>query len=336
MLRLQDKWVWDFWLHREGPLWHIWFLQADRALQDEGLRHWNVSHGHATSTDLVHWTPLGTCLTPSRSPAWDDKSVWTGSVVRAGAGGRDGKGLWHLFYTGTSSAEDGCRQRIGHATSDDGHTWQRVGNGLALDLRVDDPVSTCYEEHIDGPWDGRALRDPWVMADPSGSGWLMYFTARVNRGDELNARGAIGMARSDDLNHWTLLPPVYAGGDFGQLEVPQVFAIEGRWYCVFCTAAVHWSTAYAAQVAAAGHGTPVTGTHYLVADSHLGPWAVAEGPFLDGALPCRRYAGKLVETAQGLALMGFDYWSESGEFLGSIGAPLAVERDQASGLLRLA
>jgi hypothetical protein len=87
MLALKDQWIWDFWLHRDGPTWHIWFPKADRSLRDEGLRHWNVSYGHATSTN--------------------------------------------------------------------GHDWERVGNGLILDLQADDAVSALYEEYTLpdlGPW----------------------------------------------------------------------------------------------------------------------------------------------------------------------------------------
>ena len=51
-------------------------------------------------------------------------------------------GLWHLFYTGTSRAEDGLKQRIGHATSTDLHNWARVGDGLALDYRATATRST--------------------------------------------------------------------------------------------------------------------------------------------------------------------------------------------------
>lgn len=338
MLALQDQWIWDFWLFNQGsldePFWHAWFLQADKSLGDESLRHWNVSHGHATSRDLKQWTHLGTSFAPAPGPAWDDMTVWTGSVLRDGPDGRSGR--WHLFYTGTSRAEQGRRQRIGHAISDNGHDWSRVGDGLVLDLLPGDPVSACYEEYQDGPWDGRAMRDPWVMRDPDGDGWLMYFTARVNGGDELNARGAIGLARSSDLQHWTLLEPVHAGGEFGQLEVPQVFELAGRWYCLFCNAGEHWSRAYAERYAAAGHGSPVWGSHYLVAEHPLGPWQVAEGPFLDGAMPCRRYAGKLAQTRDGLVLLGFDYWSEAGEFIGTVSDPLPVALDPASGRLTLA
>jgi beta-fructofuranosidase len=36
------------------------------------------------------------------------------------------------------------------------------------------------------------MRDPWVMRDPAGDGWLMFFTARGPVA-EANAGGAIGL-----------------------------------------------------------------------------------------------------------------------------------------------
>lgn len=311
MLSLQDQWVWDFWLTQSDGLWHIYFLQADKSLGNPELRHWNVSQGHATSSDLVNWELLGTSLRPQASPAWDDCTTWTGSVVQ------DEAKLWHLFYTGTCRAEDGLKQRIGHATSTDMHHWARVGSGLALDLDVNH-----YEEYTPGHWHDRAMRDPWVMRDPEGDGWLMYFTARVAGVTEPNAGGAIGLARSSDLVHWTQEAPVFQG-DFGQLEVPQVFQVGERWYCVFCNAANHWSKGYAASYP----GTPVTGVHYLVAEHHLGPWRVAPGPFLTGRLPAQRYAGKIVDTGKGLALMAFLHDDENGQFIGEVMDPIPLSLD---------
>ena len=75
----------------------------------------------------------------------------------------------------------------------------------------------------------------------------------------------------------------------------------GRWYCLFCTAAQHYSEAYAASYP----GAPVRGTHYLVADDPRGPWQVAPGPFLDGDPAVNRYAARIVETEDGLKLLGF-------------------------------
>ncbi|WP_299908520.1 levansucrase [uncultured Paracoccus sp.] len=291
-IKLENDWIWDSWYVHDGDRWHGYFLKAPKSLGDPQLRHFNATQGHAVSDDLVNWTHLGTSLTPASSPAWDDFTTWTGSVTR----GDDGQ--WHLFYTGTSRADEGLYQRIGHAVSDDLHNWTRVGDGLALDLTG--PGAEAYEaEHAKGFWHDRAMRDPWVMRDPEGAGWLMYFTARVPGVAEANAGGAIGFATSPDLMTWTLQPPVFAG-DYGQLEVPQVFEVGGQWYCLFCTAAEHFSK----DRAAATPGGPVTGNHYLIGDGPRGPWSVADG-FLDGALPCRRYAARIVDTDQGLRILGF-------------------------------
>jgi len=272
------------------------------------------------SDDLRDWEHLGTSLAPAPRPAWDDYTVWTGSVVQ------DDGGAWHLFYTGTSHAEDALYQRIGHATSTDLHNWQRVGDGLCLDLTG--PNAVCYEaDFADSIWHDRAMRDPWVMRDPDGDGWLMYFTARAPGIAEPNAGGAIGFATSPDLRDWTLQPPVFVGG-YGQLEVPQVFSQNERWYCLFCTAAEHFSK----DMAEATDGGPVTGNHYLIADHPRGPWHVAPG-FLDGALPCQRYAARIVETNEGLRILGFSDRPE-GEFVGRILDPQPVRMD-AQGYLRL-
>ncbi len=314
VLALNDKWIWDFWLVKNDDDWHCYFLQANNTLADPEMRHRNVTQGHAVSKDLVNWTQLGTCFAPSPEKAWDDWTTWTGSVIK------DNKGLWHLFYTGTEHVREGLHQRIGHATSKDMHSWKRVGNGLALDL--EGPIAAQYEEYTPGHWHDRAMRDPWVMENPDGKGWIMYFTARVPGRKEPNAGGAVGFATSPDLKIWTLQKPVYDGGDFGQLEVPQVFKHGKHWYMTFCTAAEHWSEAYRTF----NPQTPVTGSHYLMADSHLGPWS-APKPFLDGANPCKRYAGKIVEQNGKLHIMGFLYYDDDGKFVGAVSDPVPLGVD---------
>ncbi|MEJ2022258.1 MAG: levansucrase [Maritimibacter sp.] len=316
VLALDKQWIWDSWYAHDGDRWHCFFLKADKSLIDPDLRHFNVSQGHAVSEDLVNWEHLGTSLAPSETTAWDDYTTWTGSVVQ------DDDGLWHLFYTGTCKSEDGMYQRIGHATSTDLHNWARVGDGQCLDLTG--PNAHHYEvEFAKGFWHDRAMRDPWVIRDPDGDGWLMYFTARASGVAEPNAGGAIGFATSPDLISWELQPPVFIGG-YGQLEVPQVFEKNGRWYCLFCTSAEHFSQA---QVDATP-GEPVSGTHYLLADSPRGPWHIAPGSFFDGSLPCRRYASRIVETAEGLRIMGFADHDADGEFLGYVMDPEPVEIDE--------
>ena len=320
VLALADKWIWDFWLAEDGGDWHAYFLQADNTLANPDMRHWHVSHGHAVSRNLKDWTYRGTCFGPAREPAWDDCTTWTGSVLR------DDSGVWHLFYTGTTHETKGVHQRIGHATSTDMHSWARVGNGLALDLTG--PNASAYEEYTPHLWHERAMRDPWVIRDPDGSGWLMYFTARVPGRGEANDGGAIGLATSQDLINWTLQEPVYDGGMFGQLEVPQVMRHGDKWYCLFCTSEKDWSEAYRRQ----NPQSPVTGTHYLVADHHLGPWKVASGSFLYGHSPARTYAGKIVNMNGDLLFLGFSFYGADGRFVGQIGDPLPVSVDDSGRL----
>ena len=320
VLSLKDKWIWDFWLAKNEDDWHIYFLQADNTLPHPDDRHRNVTQGHAVSKDLMNWTHMGTCFQPSKGPSFDDWTTWTGSVLQ----GPDG--TWHLFYTGTEHAKQGMHQRIGHATSTDMHSWVRVGDGLCLDLQG--PNAKYYEEYTPGHWHDRAMRDPWVIKNPDGDGWLMYFTARVPGRKEPNAGGAVGFATSPDLNTWTLQKPIYDGGEFGQLEVPQVFKFRNKWYMTFCTAAEHWSEGYKMK----NPQTPVTGSHYLVADHHLGPWTTPQSEFLDGSLPYKRYAGKIIEQDGKLSIMGFLYETPAGKFIGKVSDPVRLMVDKHGNL----
>ena len=308
MLALDDHWVWDSWYLHDGHRWHCWYLKAPKSLGDPELRHWNVSHGHATSDDLVHWDHRGTALAPSRAPSWDDKTVWTGSTLR------DNEGRWHYFYTGTSQAENGKIQRIGHAIGDDLETWERVGDGLCLDLVG--PVSDAYETAWEGRWHDRAMRDPWVMKDPGGDGWLMYFTARVPDRDDVNDAGCIGLATSADLMTWTLEPPVFVGG-WGQLEVPQVFEVGGTWYCLFCSSPDHQ-----ARWNIEANGIIGQGNYYLMADGPRGPWRLPDEAALDTRE--NRYAARIVER-DGLWILGFKDGAGS-DFGGFIMDPAPVHR----------
>ena len=311
VIAIEDKFIWDSWYVRDGDLWHGYFLQAPRSIGDPDLRHWNVSYGHATSHDLVNWEHLGTTFAPSAGPAWDDCTTWTGSIVR----GDDD--LWHLYYTGSSKAEEGLYQRIGHATSTDLHNWSRTGDGPILDLTG--PNAKYYEDSLENSaWHDRAMRDPWVMRDPDGDGWLMYFTARARGIAEVNAGGCIGFATSPDGYAWSLQPPVFIGG-YGQLEVPQVFEYRGQWYCLFCTTAKDFSFEQAQKTA----GGPVTGNHYLIANNPRGPWKIAPD-FLDGANPCRRYAARILQDGARLFILGFADRPDGCDFIGHVMDPEEV------------
>ena len=98
-------------------------------------------------------------IAPSETPSWDDCTTWTGSVVQGPTG------RYHLFYTGTTKAEDGMVQRIGRADSDDLVHWERFGDTFLVEA---DP--RWYERYDAAIWHDEAFRDPWVFEDPAGEG----------------------------------------------------------------------------------------------------------------------------------------------------------------------
>lgn len=308
MLKLADKWVWDFWFAQDAGDTHIFYLQADKALGYEQFRHWNVSIGHAVSRDLRHWEVLPDALAPAKETAWDDMTTWTGSVIQ-----RDG--LWYLFYTGSRRRERGYIQRIGYATSTDLLHWEKATDRPLLEA---DP--TWYEKLDFDAWFDEAWRDPYLFQHPETGQFHAYITARAKDGPP-DGRGVIAHAQSPDLKHWQILPPVTEPGEFGDMEVPQLVNIQGRYYLLFCTPKSHHSQA---RLKRSGL-SPVTGTHYLCSDNPAGPFRYLTDQFLVGDEAGTFYSGKLVQGEDGawyfMAFVNFDH---SGTFVGEISDPMPV------------
>ena len=306
MLRIADTWVWDSWPVDDGPDRHLFFLQAARHGHPDS-RHWRATVGHAVSPDHRRWTVLPDALSPAPAPAWDDLAIWTGSVVRG-----DG-GIWHMFYSAVSRAENGRVQRIGRADSEDLVGWRRAGPGPLV--RAD---PRWYETLELQAWREEAWRDPWVFRDPAGDGWHMLITARVREGASLG-RGVIGHARSGDLDRWEVQPPLTGPAGFGHLEVPQVAEVDGRAVLVFCCGAADLDEERRAT-------TPDVGMWSAPAAGPVGPFDLgAAAPFEDPSL----YAARLVRTDDGgPGLLGFRNLV-GGVFAGEIPPPTPVRLTDA-------
>ena len=304
-LQIDDRWIWDFWLVADGDEHHVFYLQAPKSLGDPELRHWNVSIGHAVSTDLRNWSVVDDALAPSDTAAWDDKSTWTGSIVRYG-------GSWVMMYTGTSRADEGLIQRIGSATSADLYHWQRQPGPVL----VADPE--CYETLSPDMWHDEAWRDPWLFADPSDGQMHVFLTARANVGERFD-RGVIGHARSHDLVGWEVLPPIAAPPGFGQLEVPQLIHLGDRWYLLFCSDLDTQSPERRAD-------GPGTGTYYLVGDAPYGPFSMLGDGALEADAIGRTYAGRIHRTNDGTPwFLAWERNDAAGRFVGCLAAPRRVE-----------
>ena len=310
MLRLDDKWVWDFWLARRDGEHHIFFLQAPRSLGDPELRHFNATIGHAVSADLRDWHVLDDAIAPGPAGSWDDLATWTGSVIEA-------EGRWWCFYTGVNQAESGLVQRVGAATSSDLSTWTRHPDNPLMEL---DPQR--YEELDLGIWHDQAWRDPWVIQ--INGRYEVLTTARSADGVP-DGRGVIGHAWSHDLIEWHVGDPLRVDppGQFGQLEVPQVVEIEGRWYLLFASGADTHSAAWRDR----GIGVAQTGTFYAVGDHPTGPFTLADtGPLGpdDGSVT---YSGRIATTDDGPMFLAWRALDASGEFVGEIIDPMRVTVD---------
>jgi beta-fructofuranosidase len=305
-----DRLVWDFWFapKRLGEPYHLFHLQAPRNLLDPEQRHWVASVGHAVSQDLIHWIERPTALVPGSPESWDDRAIWTGSIVEC-----DGRYYW--FYTAVNQRDR--IQRIGLATSTDPglNQWERHPANPILEAD-----SRWYEKADPTTANSEACRDPWVVADPADGTWWMFFTAGVNHGPS-EGRGVVGCARSSDLVHWEQLPPVTRPGEFGELEVPQPFTLGGRWYMLFCTAKHS-----AARRARRGLAADWFGTHYLVADALTGPYYLLTDVALVGDAQGTFYAGRVVEVPSGrLVFLAWRRLDDDGRFLGALSDPAAVE-----------
>lgn len=311
-LKLSDKWLWDFWLVQHGPDYHLFYLQAPRALDDQELRHWHTTIGHAVSTDLRRWEILPDALHPSPTEGWDDYTTWTGSVIRYA-------GLWHMFYTGSCRAEKGLIQRIGLATSLDLIHWTKYRANPVILL---DP--TWYETLEAELWHDQGWRDPWLFQHPDTGQFHALITARINTGPSYG-RGVIAQAVSSDLTRWETLPPLTKPGEFGIMEVPQLLYIQGRYYLLFSTSAELHSRRRQKRPQA----EPVTGTHYLVSDSPTGPFHYLTDQFLVGDPTGTFYSGKLTTGPDGgwyfLAFRNFD---TKGQFVGELSDPIPVTVDE--------
>jgi len=312
MLQLEKKWVWDFWFAVDGANYHIFYLQADKSLGNPDLRHWNVSVGHAVSTDLRHWTTLPDAIapTPNNDDAPDSFTTWTGCVIKD-------NDQWLMYYTGTKRAEKGLVQRVCMATSPDLIQWTKVTQNpvVELDERWYDGLKLEY-------WHDASWRDPWVVKDPENNLYHMFITCRVNSGAP-DGRGAVGHATSTDLTHWTVGEAFLAPGWFGEMEVPQIEKI-GEHYYLFCSVSTRFhSVAHRAQADC----EPQTGVKYFISDSLLGPYRCLGNGFLTGPKQDGLYSGRIIQDATGnwqlMAFMGND---PQGHFVGNIIDPIAIHQ----------
>lgn len=297
----------DFWFLQGPDELHLYYLilgdQVRLGFRNEGI-------GHATSRDGLRWTEQEPILYRGGPGAFDEAAIYTGSALE-----RDGH--YYMLYTGLGAGDR--LQRSGLLVCDDLWHWQRVTEGPVME-----PDARWYEVGQD--WTGGkwvSWRDPWLWNNPDDRLCYAFVTATERGPGSRHARGCIGLARSRDMRQWEVLPPAAAPGLFHDHEVPQLFALGGRWYliylmCLWRYSDQAWQTRPYQQW--------LEGTYYLVAEHPLGPWEV---PGEDVVAGCRGHAPLAARVQQVGPDLLFYTWGPQRH---SLGLPMQVAADHSGRL----
>lgn len=321
-----DKYIWDFWFARRGPELHLFFLQASRREcgDDPERRHDLASVGHAVWTSRG-WEEIGPhpALRRAEGRAWDNTSIWTGSIIRNSA-----TSLYTMLYT-SRCAEDAPvwtprgkfrPQHIGAAVSPDVISWRRTATSRRRPV-IPNPGKQSG-------WDGVNWRDPYLVRGRDGLFYAFISTRRADAPPD--SGGAIVYLTSPDLERWSAAPRVLiASTEFYQMEVPQVFTApmgdHRRLYLLFSAQA---------EDCAAGRRQRLpqnqcrTGTYYLVSPP-IGQPTSGFPPLEEPArlLAPGWYGGKIIKMGRRAVFFGFRWKDARGRFAGGLSDPLPVRFD---------
>ncbi len=145
-------------------LWHLYFQY-----NPEGPDWGNMSWGHATSTDLQHWTEHPVAL-----PYRDGEQIFSGSVVATPS---DVGSLLTACYT--SAYDDGHQAQSLASSTDGGFTWETDPNNPILDRNTS------------------AFRDPKVIRSTDAGGESRWILLAVEADDR-----QVLIYSSTDLRTW--------------------------------------------------------------------------------------------------------------------------------------
>lgn len=276
MLRHPGHLIGDAWFFVHNDLVHCFYLTWPSGHPRH--QHWNI--GHATSTDLVNWTLGAPALLQSPAGAWDD-GLATGSVLRW-------QDRFWMAYSSNRTAQ------IGVAVSDDLTTWTKhPGNPVTgIDPRY-------YEETGSGTRPLQHWRDPFLWTDGQ---WVYHYVCASTSTGKPDERGALGLARTRNMINWEVLPPPPVTPVAQELECPQLYPANGRYYLVFSAITEFFSSRFLAQHAPEELGWA---TYSMVGPTPFGPFDMhGTGRILPPAYPVQPYACQLVTVGRQTYLLG--------------------------------
>jgi len=210
---------------------------------------------HAISDNALNWRRVDNALFIGDPGSWDDLMLWTMHVTPD----PHQPGRWRMFYTGLSRRDQGRKQRVGLAVSDDLFHWQKeasnwedlrgpadpervlqaralLAKSVSNNIKSKHDRESCfplepdpefYEASTDDERNWVSFRDPFYYRDEE-RGWLLI-SARVKDGP-LIRRGCVGLMEESSPNQFRSLPPLHSPMMYDDVEVPNLFRIDGDHY----------------------------------------------------------------------------------------------------------
>lgn len=165
-----------------------------------GPMHW----GHASSTDLLHWTHLPCALAPD-SPA-DEKGCFSGTALPL----EDGRLM--LFYTGVQENEKGEVRQL---------QCLAIGDGVDFTKDIQNPV--IGESHLPEGASAVDFRDPKIWYEDG-----LYQCVVSTR--DAKDQGRILLYQSADARRWEYRTTLdTCRNEYGKMwECPDFFSLDGR------------------------------------------------------------------------------------------------------------
>ncbi len=187
----------DHSLLRVGSVYHLFYLRGSPA----------VNIGHATSSDLVHWS-LEPPILSVEPGAWDELALWAPDVLTITPS------QYYLFYTGVNRT---FSQQTGLAVSCDLYHWEKIP-------WIQYHPDPSWANWTDSTWSNG--RDPFVF-DYNGVKYLLV-TATTH-----NNKGAIASARSSNYVQWEDRGPIYVHDSWHAIESVQCIFRNSKFHLFF-------------------------------------------------------------------------------------------------------
>jgi sucrose-6-phosphate hydrolase SacC (GH32 family) len=219
--------VWDYWYYfdPETSIFHLFYLNADRALVDNDQHHFGSQVGYATTTDFLTIDWISDRVLGADPHGWDDTSIWSGDVIKV-------QGGFLMFYTSRNQAtDDGMTQNIGvafthHIQSFD--RWFRIPN-----IRIQ-PQAPYELRHVPNDTTIHAWRDPFLFRHEQ---QIYMLLSAKDPTKPLGKKGAVALlkAKNNSFEQWEYLPSICQPGYYAEMEVPQLYRAGDSYALLYST-----------------------------------------------------------------------------------------------------